>query len=68
MPSQVSEFVEMDYYDLVPLETIKEWGDTRSCVDPPPPRMHWGGTLSYWNLRITWEETPLEQLLRWPKM
>jgi hypothetical protein len=68
MPSQVSEFVETSYYDLVPLETIKEWGDTRSCIDPPPPRVYWGGTLSYWNLRLPWEEKPLEQLLRWPKM
>lgn len=66
MPSQVSEFVETSYYDLVPLETIRDWGDTRSCVDPPGPRVHWGGTLSYWNLRIPWEEKPLEQLLRWP--
>lgn len=66
MPSQVSEFVETVYYDLMPLETIREWGDTRSCVDPPEPRVHWGGTLSYWNLRVPWEERPLEQLLRWP--
>ncbi len=68
MPSQVREFVETGYYDLVPLETVKEWGDTRSCIDPPGPRVHWGGTLSYWNLRIPWEDTPLERLLRWPKM
>jgi len=68
MPSQVSEFVETRYYDVVPLETVRDWGDTRSCVDPPPPRVHWGGTLSYWNLRIPWEEKPLDQILRWPKM
>ena len=68
MPSQVSEFVETNYYDLVPLETVKEWGDSRSCVDPPHPRVNWGGTLSYWNLRIPWEDTPLERLLRWPKL
>ena len=68
MPSQVNEFVETHYYNLVPLETIKEWGDTRSCIDPPEPRVHWGGTLCYWNLRISWEEKPLEQLLRWPRM
>jgi len=82
MPSQVSEFVETSYYDLVTLEAIKPWGDTRSCIDPPEPRVHWGGTLSYWNLYCAYEslastlkgvaadreETPLEQLLRWPKM
>jgi hypothetical protein len=67
MPSQVNEFVETKYYDLVPLEAIKPWGDTRSCVDPPPPQVHWGGTLSYWNLGIPWEEKPLDHLLRWPK-
>lgn len=68
MSSQVNEFVETAYYNLVPLESIKEWGDTRSCVDPPPPRVHWRGTLSYWNLRIPWEDKPLEHILRWPKL
>ena len=68
MPSQISEIVETNYYNLLPLETIREWGDTRSCIDPSPPRVDWGGTLSYWNLRIPWEEKPLEQLLRWPKL
>ncbi len=67
MPSQADEFVETLGYDLAPLESIRDWGDTRSCIDPPPPRVYWGGTLSYWNLKIPWEETPLERILRWPK-
>jgi hypothetical protein len=68
MPSQVNDLVATRYFDLMPLEAIREWSDTRSCVDPPLPRVHWGGTLSYWNLKVPWEEAPLEQVLRWPRM
>lgn len=70
MSSQVNEFAETRYYDLVPLEAINDFSDTRkgSGFDRPPPRVHWGGTLSSSELEFRqWNKTQTEELLRWPK-
>ena len=58
-PSQVEEFIQTQYYDLVPLETID--GGTSG-------RMRWAGTLVYEELLRPNPNKSLDRVLRWPKM
>lgn len=72
MPSQVDEFSESRYYELVPMESLSvtvlpfaRCGNELQFL--PDPKIRWSGGLSSTALRDPSFSKHLDQLLRWPK-